>query len=64
MLNSLTLLIAWQNSRTHNDALLQFLSFKAWGVRRVCVTGVLLGSTIIIAGEFTITEPDMFITIP
>ena len=37
VLNSLALLISWQNSWTHNDAMLLFLSLKAWALRPVWV---------------------------
>ena len=37
----LALFTSGQNSWTHNDALLSFLSLKAWAVRRECATGVL-----------------------
>ena len=40
VINLLSLHISWQNSRTHNDASLHFLSLNAWAVRRVYVTGL------------------------
>ena len=44
VINSLAIFRSRQNSWTHNDALLSFLSPEAWAVRRVCVTGVLYPS--------------------